>query len=342
MKKATVFIGCLLMVALVFGVKTEEASAAKSDSKETHLVKSNKIKDTDFFVDAKWVNQHRDDDNTVIIEASYGEGKDFKKGHLPGSVHMDTMEIETEENNWNILPAETSRDAFLTKGVNADSTVIVYGNDINAVGRIAYVAYWLGVKNVKILDGGYDAWTAADYKTEKGNVTPKAASDFGAEVPGRDDTYIETSADLVKAKEANPELIVASTRSWKEFTGKTSGYSYIENAGEPEGAVWAKASKSSSDVAYLTNKDGTMKDPKKLFAAWEKWGITKDSDVAFYCGTGWRNTVVFFLAKQSGFENAKMWDGGWYDWDLAHQSDPSTYPVQVGDPRDADKLVIEN
>lgn len=62
---------------------------------------------------------------------------------------------------------------------------------------------------------------------------------------------------------------------------KTSGYDYIENAGEPEGAVYAKSSKTSADVAQLMNNDGTVKEPTKIFVAWEKWGITPDKEVAF-------------------------------------------------------------
>ena len=90
------------------------------------------------------------------------------------------------------------------------------------------------------------------------------------------------------------------------------------------------------------NNDGTVKEPTKIFVAWEKWGITPDKEVAFYCGTGWRAATAFFITKQEGWKDVKLFDGGWYDWDKAHQKDPSKYPVQVGDPRDKDKVKILN
>lgn len=211
----------------------------------------------------------KDDDKTVVIEASYGEGKDYKKAHISGALHIDTMEIETEENNWNILDAEICKEVFLKRGVTKTTPVVVYSSDINAAARVAFVAYWLGVDNVKILDGGLKAWEKADYKVEKGNEEATAAKDFGAEVPGRPESLISTSADVLAAKEKNPDLVLASIRSWKEFTGKTSGYDYIENAGEPEGAVYAKSSKTSADVAQLMNNNGTVKEPTKIFVAWE-------------------------------------------------------------------------
>ncbi|MBU5364839.1 sulfurtransferase [Enterococcus devriesei] len=343
MKKFVAVISCLLLTVLIVGTKATEVQAKDKTEKVQRLVNSKEIKKSDFFVDAKWLkNQLKEDDKTVVIEASYGEGKDYKKAHIPGALHMDTMEIENEESNWNILSADTCKEVFLKRGVTKTTPVVIYSSDINAAARVAFVAYWLGVDQVKILDGGLKAWEKADYKVEKGEEKATAAKDFSGTVPGRPESLISTSADLIAAKEKNPELVLASVRSWKEFIGKTSGYSYIENAGEPEGAVYAKSSKTSADVAQLMNNDGTVKEPTKIFAAWEKWGITPDKEVAFYCGTGWRAATAFFITKQEGWKDVKLFDGGWFDWDKAHQKDPSKYPVQIGDPRDKDKLEILN
>ncbi|WP_159722558.1 sulfurtransferase [Enterococcus sp. CSURQ0835] len=338
MKKIAAIVSCLFLTAIVVTFHSTESQAATS-----HLVKSGEVTATDFFINAKQAKaQLKEKPQTVVIEASYGEGKNYHKAHLPNAVHLDTMAIETEKNNWNILPAKTSAKAFLKKGVTKNTPVLIYSDDVNAASRVAFVAYWLGVDQVKILDGGLKAWEKADYQTEKGDVKAKVATDFGATVPGRPEALISTSADLLKAKEQNPDLVLASTRSWKEFTGKTSGYDYIKNAGEPAGAVYAKSSKTSADVAYLVNKDMTVKDPTNIFADWQKWGITPDKEVAFYCGTGWRAATAFFITKQAGWQNVKLFDGGWYDWDKAHQKDPSKYPVQVGDPRDKDNVKILN
>lgn len=337
-KKWMAVLGSLALSLFMIVTFVGNANAAT-----THLVDKNNIQSTDFFVTAKWVkNQVKTDKKTIVIEASYGNGKDYKKAHIPGAVHMDTMAIETEANNWNILPAKTCAKAFLKLGVTKTTPIVVYSSDINAASRIAFVAYWLGLDNVKILDGGLKAWQKADYKTTKGNVKATKATDFGAAVPGRPESLISTSADLVAAKKKNPDLVLASVRSWKEFTGKTSGYSYIKDKGEPSGAVWAKSSKTSADVAYLVNKDGTVKDPTKIYATWKKWGITPDKEVAFYCGTGWRAATAFFITKQSGWKNVKLFDGGWYDWDKAHQKNASEYPVQVGNPHDADNFKIKD
>lgn len=85
MKKIFAVVSCLLLTALVVYSKTEEIHAAEKTTKVQRLVKSKEIKDDDFFVDAKWLKkQMKDDDKTVVIEASYGEGKDYKKRTFQG------------------------------------------------------------------------------------------------------------------------------------------------------------------------------------------------------------------------------------------------------------------
>ena len=138
---------------------------------------------------------------------------------------------------------------------------------------------------------------------QKKSDQPKKVTDFGSNTVAHPEAYIKTPADLLQAEKKNPDLKLVSTRSWKEYIGDISGYSYIKEAGEPKGAIYGRVSKSSSDVAYLTNADGTIKDPKAELAYWAKKGITPDQEVVFYCGTGWRACVPFFLAKEEGFKN---------------------------------------
>lgn len=318
---------------------TEDKTTTNEKSGSERLVKN--VQQDDFFVDTNWTKKAIDKNEAIIIEASYGEGASYKKGHLPQAVHMDTMAIESEESHWNIFDAKKSAKAFSDKGVTKDSKIIVYSEDINAAARIAFVAYWLGVKDVKLLDGGLSAWQEKNLPLEKGDMEEKAATDFGSDIPGRPNCLLTSPKDLKQAQENNANLVLASVRSWDEFIGKTSGYTYIEEAGEPLGAVYALSSKSSADVAYLVNSDGTIKDPTDIFKEWEKSGITPDKEIAFYCGTGWRAATAFFICKQKGWEDVKMYDGGWYEWNLYHQKDPSQYPVQIGDPTDKENFKIE-
>jgi thiosulfate/3-mercaptopyruvate sulfurtransferase len=70
-------------------------------------------------------------------------------------------------------------------GVDDDSKVVIYDEKYDAT-RLWWMFYMYGKTDVRILDGGYEAWKAADYDTEmgggvdkgtkEGNFTAKAAT----------------------------------------------------------------------------------------------------------------------------------------------------------------------
>ncbi len=310
-------------------------AAAKPATENQKLVKENQeINDNTYYISAKQAHQLIEQNpQTAILAVAYGKYPNFNKGHIPGAIQMSTNEVESQKNHWNILPASQLRKNFLKKGITADTPVIFYSNDISAASRVAFAAYWLGVKNIKIIDGGQQAWTRAGYKLQKGNEAKiKAQTDFGSNTVAHPEALIKTPKELLAAESANPNLVLVSTRSWKEYLGNISGYSYIKETGEVKGAVYGRISKSSSDVAYLTNDDGTIKNPTAELEYWKKKGIVPDKEVVFYCGTGWRACVPFFIAKEEGFQNVKVYDGGWYDWNMSHKTNPEKFPVQKGEP----------
>lgn len=319
-----------------------EAPAPASEMPETQFVDPEEDQTDNFFVTANWVKDEMEkDEDLKIVEGSYGD-ENYKKGHIPGAALVDTNDVETLESDWNLLEPEELVKPFLKAGITKDSRVVFYGDDMNAACRVAFAAYYLGAKDVKILDGTKEVWKKAGYdlSTDEPDIT--AAEDFGGDFPERTDEYIKTSDDLLDVKAEKPDLKIASVRSWDEFAGKTSGYDYIDNAGEIKDAVWAMASETASDVNYIANTDGSIREPEAVFKEWKKWGIDKDTPVTFYCGTGWRNTTVFFLAKQAGFKDVSVQDGGWYEWDMKHQKDPAKYPVQEGIPGTDDFKVEDN
>ena len=202
----------------------------------------------------------------------------------------------------------------------------MYGQDPSGVGRAAYGYIWAGVEDVKILNGGLAAWTAAGYELETEPHVGQAVEAFGTTVPAHPEYWISIE-DAKKKVETDDNFKLVSIRSEAEWLGETSGYSYMDKAGEPKGAVWGKGAKTAYDVADFTNEDGTVKNLNGLKKVWEDCDFTLENDLAFYCGTGWRATVPFLVLYGEGYDNIAVYDGGWYEW-LMHDD----YPVQVGDP----------
>lgn len=305
------------------------------------------------FVNPAWVKERMENhpDTTVLLDFPYGKNeyvkdidsdkRNFVEKHIPGAIYIDKTEFEGQDTDLNIRPKEKIEKLLLSKGIDKNSTVIAYSDGIIAASRVAFIVYWLGVSNVKILNGGIQAWEKAGYPLESGEVIPIPKEKFGLNnIPLRPEIVISTPDDLIKEKQENPDLVIASVRSWDEFYGGKSGYPYIEGSGSPLGSVHAEASTSRINVENILDDNGRFGNLDKIFREWEEWGITPEKDIAFFCGAGWRAATAFFIAKEAGYDNVKVYDGGWYQYNKYHQKDPEKYPIQVGDPRDESTFKI--
>ncbi|MGL6201995.1 MAG: sulfurtransferase [Lachnospiraceae bacterium] len=339
---------CLVMAAAVLvGCSSkeepeEENQAETAESEESEepedktAVEAEAVDTKQVYVTPEWVqsvidgNQEESSDY-VVLECSWGTEEDapaYGEAHVPGAVHMNTDNIE-EEQNWNIRSGEELEQLAKDFGITKDTTVICYSDAVtnSADDRVAFAFLWAGVENVKCIDGGFEAWTKAGYETESGISEAKATDqEFGIEVPAHPE-YILT-ADEVKDKLANDDNFkLVSIRSEAEFLGETSGYSYIEKAGEPKGAIWGK----DTDDGSYANEDGTIAGIDVLGGYLEESGATLDNELSFYCGTGWRATIPFLIMYQNGYTNMSLYDGGWFVWIMDDANE-----VQVGNPASDD------
>lgn len=320
-------VSLLLTTVLSLGVLT--ACSSKEESKEadtnTEKVTAEAVDTKTVFVTPEWVQSvidgnQKESENYVIGEVSWGTYKDspsYTKGHIPGAIHINTDSVE-EGPVWNLLEPEKIEENILANGITKDTTVILYG-DPSAAGRVAFTYLWAGVENVKMLNGGIEAWEKSGYKTETDVVEAKKAEDFGTKIPVHPEYCLSIEDTKEKLKDENFKLV--SIRSEDEFLGKTSGYAYINKAGEPEGAVWG------FDTDRYVNEDGTCINMDQMKKLWNECDFSADNELSFYCGTGWRACVPWLVCYENGITNATVFDGGWNEW----QMDDSN-PVQVGDP----------
>lgn len=313
----------LLAVAVLFA--TSSRAAANS------VVSAKKVFVTPEWVNSVMNNQQEESKNFVIAEVSWGgldESPTYKKGHLPGAIHVDTSSIE-DEPLWNLKSPEEVKQSLLDHGITRDTTVILYGQDIGAA-RVAFAYLWAGVENVKVLNGGLQAWKKAGYDTEQTIRHPRAVSEFRTTVPAHPE-YVASLNEVREKLEKDENFRLVSIRSEEEFKGITSGYSYIPKAGEPKGAVWGKAGRDANSLEDYTNPDGTYIDFQQKQEMWRDLGLKAGQELSFYCGTGWRASIPWLIMYEAGYRNISIYDGGWMEWQL-HDS----LSVQLGAPASAD------
>ncbi|NFP91003.1 rhodanese-like domain-containing protein [Clostridium sporogenes] len=287
-------------------------------------------------VPASWVNDLINNkkpetfkgDKYKVFEVSWGDeskAEDYKKGHIKGAVHMNTDEVEKGP-VWNRLPDKDLEKFAKNNGITADTTVVLYGADSMPSFRVAAILKYMGVKDVRVLNGGTATWTSAGYELDTTSNKKTPVDSFGAAVPLNKGYIVDLpeAKEILKDKEGSK---LVDIRSWDEFTGKISGYDYIKAKGRPAGAVWGHAGSDSSHLEDFRNVDNTMRNSSEILAMWEKEGIKPDQRLSFYCGTGWRAAEVLIYADVMGLKNISLYDGGWNEWSANKNN-----PIEVGEP----------
>lgn len=337
MKKTIKILSAFLFATVILSScgnnNTNVESSVSSNKAEVSEVTQENIDDREVFVDADYVKDVIDGKKNIgeylIAEVTWGEAKDspdYLKEHIKGAIHINTDSVE-EGPIWNLRKPEELEANMLKYGIKKDKTIILYGPD-TGVTRVAFAYKYAGVDHVKILNGGLKAWKDKGFETEKEEVKPTAEEKFGTKVPAHPEYVL--SLDETKDKLENDENFqLISVRSEKEWKGIESGYNYIPKAGEPKGAIWGKAGSDSANMQDYMNEDGTYKSYDDVAKMWDELGISTEKEMSFYCGTGWRATLPWFIAYQNGL-NPTVFDGGWNEWQMHDE-----LPVQVGDPKDS-------
>ena len=277
-------------------------------------------------LDGKKPETFENSKNIKIVEASWGEESEaYSKGHVPTSVHINTDTVEPPP-QWMLASDEDLAKFANDYGFTKDDTVIVTGPDVMASYRVAVVLRYIGINDVRVLNGGNDAWTSAGYELETKSNKPVAGNDFGATIPANPD-LIDTQAELKEMlKDSNNVLV--DNRSWDEYIGKISGYSYHDKKGRIPGAVYSYAGTSATTLEDYRNIDNTMRNADEIKALWKDAGIDTNKHLIFMCGSGWRAAEVLTYANVMGFDNTSLYSDGWIGW-----SNDTSNPTETGEPK---------
>jgi len=312
--------------------KGEGTEQTEKSENEVKINEALAVEKTKVYVSPEWLNsvinnEQNESKDFAILECGWGKeeiAEDYKNGHVPGAMHMNTDNIESPE-KWDLRSGEEMEKLMLDFGITKDTTVICYSSKglSSADDRVAFAMLWAGVENVKVLDGGLEAWNAKEFALETTSNKGEAVESFGVTVPAHPEYILDT--EQIKEKLKNDDNFkLVSIRSWAEFVGETSGYSYIDRAGEPEGAIWGH----DTDDGSYADENGNTVDTDVLAKYLAESDVTLENELSFYCGTGWRAAVPFLLCYEEGMTNISMYDDGWF----VYQNDGAN-SVQLGDPK---------
>lgn len=260
----------------------------------------------------------------VVLEVGWGDPA--SDGHVPGAAYFDTNLIERAP-LWRLAPDAELKAVLERFGITRDTTVVLYGQPQMAAARVAVALLYAGVEDVRLMDGGWPAWRAADLPVSAALRAPTPVADFGGPVPGRPELVV--SRDDVRRLLDDPAAAIVCARSRAEHLGEVSGYDSISARGRIRGSVWGNAGSDKDSVEQLEEPDGTLRGQDELRALWATFGVGPERRVVFYCGTGWRASLALFHAYVMGWDRVALYDPGWFEWG----ADPAQNPIESGPSR---------
>lgn len=217
---------------------------------------------------------------------------DYDAGHVPGALHLDIKPLFTTVNGVSnqLVAPETIAQALSQAGARPDATTLVYGAAVDTASAPAYWIFdYLGHADVRYLDGGWAAWSAAGGQVETTAASPPASSYTTQKVVAT--RNVDMAWVLAHHQDANVALVDARTAS--EFAaGHIPGALNIEW----QAGVTAGAFKSVTDA-------------QAAYAAVPKTGI-----VVVYCQGGSRASVSYLTLRWLGYPDVRLYDGSWAEW----------------------------
>jgi rhodanese-related sulfurtransferase len=169
-----------------------------------------------------------------------------------------------------------------------------------------------------------DAQVDMEAKVSKSAAAAASANGSASPVAAE---AVQPAAVAAAVSRSTPTLV--SVRSWPEYIGATSGYSYIAAKGDIPTALFAHSGSTAQTLeSYRAGPESVMRPYDEIERLLRRIGLTPERRAVFYCGTGWRASEVFFYARCLGWDNVAVFDGGWLEWS-EHQK-PTPLSARIG------------
>ena len=263
---------------------------------------------------------------TVILDTRSPDA--YAAGHLPGAVNMHEiftyLATSTPEG---MAELKTKfADAFAKAGLTGKETALFYEQSMNSgfgqSCRGYFLLNWLGYPAIKVLHGGYEAWTAKGMPTTT-DVPSPAPGGFAIKA---DAAHILIDAKEMLAAVGNPAIMKLDVRDVDEWIGESSspyGKDYCPRKGRIPGAVWLEWYR----MMKPTAEGPRFKSKEEILAECSTVGITPSTPVYLYCFKGARASNTYLALKNAGVKDVRMYFGSWNEW-----SRDEAYPIEEGHP----------
>jgi thiosulfate/3-mercaptopyruvate sulfurtransferase len=249
-------------------------------------------------------------DRMQIIDARPAE--QFAAGRIPGALHLDLWALSLNDTDPAPMRAFlwTISHYLTTRGIDPGRPVVVYEESETGVraARVFWFLEYFGHPDVRVLDGGFKAWTEAKLPVETGaaRTPPKGTWPDAGSTPRREEIlagWREVFAGA-GAPAQRTDLAILDTRSEGEHRGTIK-------RSKRAGAI-----PNSIHVEWKENLDanGRFKPAAELKKMYEAKGITPDREVISYCQGGYRAAQSYLALRLLGYPRVRNYISSYGEW----------------------------
>ncbi len=269
----------------------------------------------EYLIDPADLESSLADENTRVFDATVflvpadtgyraesGRAK-YAEGHVPGSAFMDLIETFADTSTglgFSLPSAQKLQDGFRSIGVDHDSRIVFYstGHMMWAT-RAWWLAYYAGLSNIAVLNGGFKRWKGEARGVEtgesnypEGTVTVLAQAD-----------YFVDKNDVQSAIE-DPHTNTVNALSPEVYAG--TGDMHYGRRGHIPGSL---------NLFYdELMQEGSFCPADDLRTTLDRQGILDADRVIAYCGGGISATIDAFACLLVGKEEVAVYDGSMSEW----------------------------
>ncbi|MBK6886291.1 MAG: sulfurtransferase [Tetrasphaera sp.] len=241
----------------------------------------------------------------------------YAEAHLPEARFVD-LDVDLADppgiGGRHPLPGPSRlQDSLRRLGIHDSTTVVAYDQGSSlAAARAWWLLGYVGLRDVRVLDGGLAAWQRSGRE-----VTTRVP---GPAIPGTITVHpgARPVLDAAGAARVARSGLLLDARARERFEGRTEPIDAV--AGHIPGAH-------NTPMADYVGPDGRFLDPEHLHAYFAARGVFDRGEVGAYCGSGITAAHLALALRRVGIL-APVYVGSWSEW----ITDPAR-PIATG-PQD--------
>jgi thiosulfate/3-mercaptopyruvate sulfurtransferase len=255
----------------------------------------------ELLAEAGWLQENIASESLKIVDMRNDPEGEF----IPGAIYFGGVPALMDPNHpveSFLKGANDFAQVMSENGLSQEDQIIIYdeGNSLRSA-RLFLALEYYGHPNVRILNGGLEAWKA----------TGGALANESAQTEETEFTVTMNEAaicDMQTVLDAidDENTVIVDARPSDQYSGETVR---AERGGHIPGSVNLYWEEMISDEGVPT-----FKPAEEIRAIYEAYGITPDKRIITHCHSNMQASNAYFVLRLMGYTNISSYEGSWSEY----------------------------